>query len=103
MKQFRRQSLAVTAGICLLLIPMRAAAQTGSSGIAGVVKDSSGAVLPGVTVEASSPALIGGARATVTDELGLYRIVFQGPQGPGQCPPRRARPSHGPRRGCVGG
>ena len=45
------------------------------SSITGVVKDTSGAVLPGVTVEASSPALIGGVRSTVTDEQGLYRIV----------------------------
>ena len=41
----------------LLWLPVSIAAQSGS-GIAGVVKDSSGAVLPGVTVEASSPALI---------------------------------------------
>src|SRR5262245_42533422 len=43
--------------------------------ITGVVRDTSGAVLPGVTVEASSPALIEGARAAVTDSQGLYRIV----------------------------
>ena len=43
--------------------------QSGSS-IAGVVKDSSGAVLPGVTVEASSPALIERARTVVTDGAG---------------------------------
>ena len=75
MKQFRRQSSAVIAGICLLLIPMRAAAQTGSSGIAGVVKDSSGAVLPGVTVEASSPALIEKVRTVVTDGDGQFKLV----------------------------
>ena len=43
--------------------------------IAGVVKDTSGAVLPGVTVEASSPALIEKARSVVTDGTGQYRIV----------------------------
>ena len=43
--------------------------------IAGVVRDSSGAVLPGVTVEASSPALIEKARAVTTDGTGQYRIV----------------------------
>ena len=44
---------------CLLLLPRLAAAQgTGAAGIAGTVKDASGAVLPGVTVEAASPALI---------------------------------------------
>jgi hypothetical protein len=43
--------------------------------IAGVVKDPSGAVLPGVTVEASSPALIEKTRAAVTDGTGQYRVV----------------------------
>src|ERR1041384_5332307 len=42
--------------------------------LAGTVKDSSGAVLPGVTVEASSPALITKVRSAVSDELGQYRI-----------------------------
>ena len=49
-------------------------AQSGS-GIAGVVKDSSGAVLPGVTVEASSPALIEKVRTAVTDGAGMFKIV----------------------------
>lgn len=43
--------------------------------ITGVVKDASGAVLPGVTVEASSPALIEKVRTAVTDGGGQYRIV----------------------------
>ena len=42
--------------------------------LAGVVKDASGAVLPGVTVEASSPELIEKARVTTTDDIGLYRF-----------------------------
>jgi hypothetical protein len=42
--------------------------------ITGVVKDTSGAVLPGVTVEASSPALIEKVRSAVTDGTGQYRI-----------------------------
>jgi hypothetical protein len=42
--------------------------------IAGAVKDSSGAVLPGVTVEAASPALIEKVRTTATDGAGRYRI-----------------------------
>ena len=42
--------------------------------IAGAVRDSSGAVLPGVTVEAASPALIEKVRAAVTDGNGRYRI-----------------------------
>ena len=45
------------------------------SGIAGVVKDTSGAVLPGVTVEASSPALIEKVRSVVTDGEGQYKII----------------------------
>src|SRR5215471_14515862 len=43
--------------------------------IAGVVKDASGAVLPGVTVEAASPALIEKVRTVVTDGSGQYRII----------------------------
>jgi hypothetical protein len=45
------------------------------SGIAGVVRDTSGAVLPGVTVEASSPALIEQVRSVVTSASGQYNIV----------------------------
>ena len=55
-----------------LLLPAVAWAQ---SSITGVVRDTSGAVLPGVTVEAASPALIEKARSTVTDGQGLYQIV----------------------------
>ena len=43
--------------------------------LAGVVRDPSGAILPGVTVEAASPALIEKARSVVTDGTGQYRIV----------------------------
>ena len=43
--------------------------------ITGTVKDTSGAVLPGVTVEAASPVLIEKVRSAVTDSSGLYRIV----------------------------
>jgi hypothetical protein len=42
--------------------------------LAGVVRDASGAVLPGVTVEAASPALIEKVRTAVTDGTGRYRI-----------------------------
>src|SRR5437762_13217791 len=55
-----------------LLLPAFAWAQ---SSITGVVRDTSGAVLPGVTVEAASPALIERVRSTVTDAQGRYRIV----------------------------
>jgi hypothetical protein len=56
----------------LLALPIPAFAQ---ASIAGVVKDSSGAVLPGVIVEASSPVLIEKVRSAVTDGSGQYRIV----------------------------
>jgi hypothetical protein len=56
----------------LLLAPSLALAQ---ASIVGVVKDSSGAVLPGVNVEASSPALIEKARSVVTNAQGAYEIV----------------------------
>jgi hypothetical protein len=46
-----------------------------TASVAGVVRDTSGAVLPGVTVEASSAALIEKVRSVVTDDQGLYRIV----------------------------
>src|SRR5262245_41548219 len=49
-------------------------AQTGS-GIAGVAKDATGAVLPGVTVEAASPALLERVRTATTDSQGLYNIT----------------------------
>src|SRR5437870_4098857 len=56
----------------VLLWPAHAAAQ---SSIAGAVRDTSGAVLPGVTVEAASPALIEKIRTAVTDGQGRYSIV----------------------------
>jgi hypothetical protein len=65
-----RQGLTVLA--LLLLVPAAALAQ---ASITGVVKDASGAVLPGVTVEASSPVLIEKTRSAVTDGAGQYRIV----------------------------
>src|SRR5712691_5948626 len=59
---------------CPMLLPAAASAQT-TSAIAGVVKDTSGAVLPGVTVEAGSPALIERTRSAVTDVQGQYKIT----------------------------
>ena len=64
--------LCAVAGL-LLVAPAIATAQYGA--IAGGAKDSSGAVLPGVTVEASSPALIEKVRAAVTDASGQYKII----------------------------
>ena len=59
------------AALSFLLLPVAAHAQ---ASIVGVVKDASGAVLPGVTVEASSPALIEKVRSAVTDGTGQYRV-----------------------------
>lgn len=67
-----RVLIPAVAVLVLLVAPSLALAQ---SAIAGVVKDSTGAVLPGVTVEASSPALIEKTKATTTNEAGQYRIV----------------------------
>ena len=60
--------------VLFMLVPVAARAQA-QSGIAGVVKDTSGAVMPGVTVEATSPALIEKVRSVVTDTQGQYKIV----------------------------
>ena len=70
MVRFATRCLAVLFGV--LVFPSLAAAQ---AAITGVVKDTSGAVLPGVTVEAASPALIEKVRSVVSDETGQYRIV----------------------------
>ena len=70
--RFSRPSL-IVALVVLLLTPGIARAQ--NTGIAGLVKDTTGAILPGVTVEASSPALIEKVRSVVTDNQGLYQIV----------------------------
>jgi hypothetical protein len=59
--------------LALVLTPVIASAQT--STISGTVKDASGGVLPGVTVEVSSPALIEKTRSTVTSGDGAYSIL----------------------------
>jgi hypothetical protein len=73
MRQLAKRSFVIVA---LLFLASPALAQ---STVAGVVKDSSGAVLPGVTVEASSPALIEKSRTAVTDGTGQFRIVDLNP------------------------
>src|SRR5262245_7070660 len=57
---------------CLVLLPAIAAAQ---SQLNGVVRDESGGVLPGVTVEVTSPVLIEKVRTASTDDQGRYTIV----------------------------
>src|SRR3569832_882084 len=66
------RTLRVVLAVASILCPALASAQ---SSLAGAVKDASGAVLPGVTVEASSPALIEKVRAVATDASGQYKIV----------------------------
>ncbi len=61
--------------VCVLFLPAAAWAQAETGNIAGVVRDTTGAVMPGVTVEAASPALIEKVRSVVSDGQGLYRIV----------------------------
>src|SRR3954470_4612078 len=70
-----RQGLA-----CSILVALTCALSTPlvaqqASGIAGLVTDGSGAVLPGVTVEAASPVLIEKIRSVVSDDTGQYRII----------------------------
>jgi hypothetical protein len=67
--------LSTVVGAILLLVPSVALAQ---ASIAGIVRDTSGAVLPGVTVEAASPVLIEKVRTAVTDSNGRFQIVDQG-------------------------
>ena len=67
---------AVIAAALFVVVPAAARAQ---GTIAGAVRDTSGAALPGVTVEATSPALIEKARSVVTDGGGQYRIELLPP------------------------
>src|SRR5262249_25494242 len=72
MVSHRMARLASFVFMLLIGVPTLVSAQ---SAIAGQVKDASGAVIPGVTVEAASPALIEKTRTVVTDAQGLYTIV----------------------------
>ena len=59
--------------VLLVFAPMSVFGQEQGGSIQGVVKDSSGAVLPGVTVEARSPSVVGASTA-ITDSRGEYRF-----------------------------
>ena len=67
-----RHALLATA-LALVCLPATALAQTGN--VAGTVRDAQGAVVPGVTVEVSSPQLIEKVRSTTTDNNGRYQIT----------------------------
>jgi hypothetical protein len=68
----RRAVCCVAALFAVLLVPGAVLAQ---GSIAGVVRDTSGGLMPGVSVEAASPALIEKSRSVVTDGVGQYRII----------------------------
>jgi len=72
----RRENKAAAIGCSIITCLLVASATSGqqASGIAGAVRDGSGGVIPGVTVEASSPALIEKVRTVVTDSQGRYSI-----------------------------
>ena len=70
-RRWRGNVAAAAVAAVVLLVPSLAMAQQ----IGGTVSDSTGAVLPGVTVEAASPALIEKVRSVVTNDTGEYLIV----------------------------
>jgi hypothetical protein len=74
MHERARAWFGVLATLLALSLPTAAGAQVLGT-VAGNVKDASGAVLPGVTVEVASPALIEKVRTAVTDGNGQYQIV----------------------------
>ena len=72
----REKSVGLLVALAIVAWPTSGWTQSVASGsIAGIVRDTTGAVLPGVTVEASSPALIEKVRSVVTDAQGNYKIV----------------------------
>src|SRR6478752_6782258 len=81
MKVIARLLSLVVVGVCGLGIWCSSASAQGTvqASIAGVVRDTSGAVLPGVTVEASSPVLIEKSRTAVSDDAGRFRIIGLNP------------------------
>jgi hypothetical protein len=72
MLRVRFGQIALLGGLFVTLLPGTVAAQ---SGIAGLVSDATGAVLPGVAVEVSSPVLIEGTRTAYTDGQGRYSLI----------------------------
>jgi carboxypeptidase family protein/TonB-dependent receptor-like protein len=64
---------ALTSALAATASPLLAQAVQTSS-LTGTVKDGTGAVLPGVTVNVSSPSQVGGVQTTVTDSQGIYRF-----------------------------
>ena len=69
------RSLTFATGVSALLLITPSLSLAQQASITGVVRDTSGAVLPGVTVEATSPVLIEKVRSASTDDTGQYRII----------------------------
>jgi hypothetical protein len=69
----KKRAIAAIFGVLLFVLLLPAAARA-QSGIAGIVRDSSGGVLPGVAVDATSDALIERTRTVFTDSQGQYRL-----------------------------
>jgi hypothetical protein len=74
-----RRVLCIAVAACWALVPDAAFGQIQTGTISGVVMDAGGGVLPGVTVEASSPALIEKVRTATTDGEGIYRVINLAP------------------------
>src|SRR5687768_7830915 len=71
-----RRTIQVLVVALSAVVPPAVYGQSDTTGaIAGTAKDDTGVVLPGVTVEAASPALIEKVRSVVTDDQGNYKIV----------------------------
>jgi len=71
----RSQARALALLVVAMLLPAAAHAQQAQASVAGVARDASGNVVPGVTVEVAGPALIERVRTGVTDGRGFYRII----------------------------
>ena len=72
---FRASAMRIGGSILASMLLMAGIAQAQDAGIAGVVKDATGAVLPGVTVTITSPVLIEQQRTAVTDGEGRYVVT----------------------------
>lgn len=71
----RRSASRPLAAMAMVLLAVTTASAQIGGGISGTVRDSSGAVLPGVTVEVSSSVLIEGSRSTITNGNGQYQVI----------------------------
>src|ERR1700682_4193350 len=71
-----KRAVSIVACVCASIgtaAPLLAQAVQTST-LAGTVKDSTGAVLPGVTVNVASPSQVGGVQSSITDSQGMYRF-----------------------------